>query len=56
MDFRVATPQEKYDGFSINAGLIIIRIAGNSIERPSESIGKRCKRLPKRLGGISTAL
>jgi hypothetical protein len=46
--------QTSYDSFSINAGQTI-RIAGNSTERSNEGIGKRCERLPKRLGGLSAA-
>jgi hypothetical protein len=34
----------------------MIRIAGNSIERPKENTGKRYEKLPKRLGRLFVAL
>jgi hypothetical protein len=33
----------------------MIPIVGNTTERPNEGIGRRCERLPKRLGGLFAA-
>jgi hypothetical protein len=33
----------------------MIPTVGSTTERPNEVIGRRCERLPKRLGGLSAA-